>query len=1795
MKRFLAGMLVTSVIATTGVIPSVKAEEPVQNQKDAQWEEISDIINSFSAKARWTSPNYGTVYSDHLPDSALLGNGNTGITSAGNETEKTYLISDGGFWSDNTRTFGFSNGRSPQLVAGGGITIRPVETSPEVEVKHEYNKVYGRPVAASSGQDTASLAVGGVYRYADETKKAKFEGWVSEVGQEQYLTVDMETETRFNRWTVKHNNYTAGNGQELNTSDFSLEYSRDGKSWITADTVTGNTADETDRKLFYTTSARYVRLHITKPSREDASVGRARISQFEVYCDDNYGESLATPEQGATVTVSSEPYGGKDNIINNVWEKLKDGFNDYSGWVSLHKAMPQWAQIDLGSIKTFDEWGIVHAGNELLVQDLYQSGNTNADHHTSFPTGYRRFNPRDFKVSYSTDGNEWSVLENFSGNTLGLNSGRLDSPVTARYIRFDYTVGEQYKSGTTTVDTNQRARIAKVFVFDNQKSNFYKMTMEEYPENPGAGGSQIVPAPTVDFLEQLDIAKAEINTDMMIGQVPLHFNTWLYPNEDIFVIRLTSGGNESQTVDVNVWGKESLPSLTPAANVDMDKTHPMMESLSGVDGDVVWGSRTTNVADDVMKDGTVYKARWMSEIAMAAKVIGGENPSYTNSGNEGKLRLTIPAGETVTIVTGIHCEENQKPDAENGAKGIAVQKAIDKIRAIDTADEVDSLYAEHQKWWQDYYKLSYADFGDVNLNRLYYGSQYLFGCCTREGQTAPGLYGVWTNNDRMKWQGDYHLNYNFQSPYYGSYSSNRLREFSQPMFEIFARNIDKGLASAANPDALKSIEANWYWATREDLHEGIQDAILYPVGLKQYDQPFSNSFLNQTMNALFCSAQILSYYRYTLDEDWLFEKHQTPEGNTYTLYDFLVYNANFYAKWLEKKGTRIDEEYIKDSPSWPTGHALTTKHSKNYTDKYPDYTEDMGDDYCYVLYDGAHEGSFDFNPSVMTGGVKNLMDGLMEIGREHAPSSEKYEMWKDISDHIVGPEVTIFNYNGKEIFGLSEDRGIRPVSAPVNMEFVHPGDQLGFNSDPYLLQVGRNSMDVANWSSVNSTPKASTMAARVQYDTNKLVNNINTYVINKMKPNFYVDDNTHGWEKVGVVEALNNMLVQSDGGIIKVFPVWRSNYNGKFSTVREKGAFLVSSEIKNNVVQYVEVFSEKGSKLNLVIPWDVDKNDTLLYNTETEEIIDYGEIQVTENSGDPYISVPTSEGGNYRLVRVTKETGKAPEMPQNLSVKTISADSIVLDWEVSDQETERVGYIVRYYEEGQETQAREIRTEETSVELEGLKPGTAYVFEALAYYFYKPEMVSEAATVKAATVPDQGIRTLLAVDENAGGQISKLRVGALPKELEQLLPKTVNALIYEATGTVESTEVKVIWDISTVDYSTTRPQVIVGQIDTKDWIANPHGYTVKCQLCLHDLTVELVSAETQKLNTVLDMTSLGSSDWVSVQRGGDSLWNQKSDSDLISAVESFKPGNSFSSSSDFWLLSKFEDGTNPAQKDESTEFAKTTTGSGGAVFIRNQGNGFSFTVESQPYEQTLMVWVGGNRAVGELTAAFDDQEVSVSDTMDTRIDKVSGMLAGAHNTNKGGKVFTLKFKGTKAGEKLHVTYVMKEDLAKGEGQVILKAIALSGEPEEENNAAVEFLGGSLRMDYTDYAQTSLRFGYEIKLPEGAELNTWYWDYSVNGQPELTSRLRGHNMIIHEDGSITSNLVITGIPSKYYDRDLYAQLTITYILNGETVTVTESMVQKRSVAEVANAILEDETATDKERAYAQGIVDVLKTR
>ena len=141
---------------------------------------------------------------------------------------------------------------------------------------------------------------------------------------------------------------------------------------------------------------------------------------------------------------------------------------------------------------------------------------------------------------------------------------------------------------------------------------------------------------------------------------------------------------------------------------------------------------------------------------------------------------------------------------------------------------------------------------------------------------------------------------------------------------------------------------------------------------------------------------------------------------------------------------------------------------------------------------------------------------------------------------------------------------------------------------------------------------------------------------------------------------------------------------------------------------------------------------------------------------------------------------------------------------------------------------------------------------------------------------------------------------------------------------------------------------------------------------------------------------------------------------------------------------------------------------------------------------------------------------------------------------------------------------------------------------------IDFLGGSLRMDYTtsdgsyDFTKTSLRFGYQIKLPEGAVLESWKWDYGTAAD-RLSQSVTGKNKVPQADGSFVSNLVLKNAPVDKYDTLVYTALSVTYEKDGKTITVTDKT-ESRSVKAVAEAIVNAPNATEAEKEYARGLLN-----
>ncbi len=161
------------------------------------------------------------------------------------------------------------------------------------------------------------------------------------------------------------------------------------------------------------------------------------------------------------------------------------------------------------------------------------------------------------------------------------------------------------------------------------------------------------------------------------------------------------------------------------------------------------------------------------------------------------------------------------------------------------------------------------------------------------------------------------------------------------------------------------------------------------------------------------------------------------------------------------------------------------------------------------------------------------------------------------------------------------------------------------------------------------------------------------------------------------------------------------------------------------------------------------------------------------------------------------------------------------------------------------------------------------------------------------------------------------------------------------------------------------------------------------------------------------------------------------------------------------------------------------------------------------------------------------------------------------------------------------------------GLAYAKFVDAEGVPGSE--ALMWFKGGSLRLDYGEtYDKASLRLGYEVNLPEGAQID-WAgtgWNYAKGDSPAMTGPFaKVKNYAKSAAGAdYVANLVMTGIPAKAYSTQVRALMSVAYWTDdGTHVVAMQSVDSSRSVLDVAKAVVADPAAPAEQVAYAQELI------
>ncbi len=110
----------------------------------------------------------------------------------------------------------------------------------------------------------------------------------------------------------------------------------------------------------------------------------------------------------------------------------------------------------------------------------------------------------------------------------------------------------------------------------------------------------------------------------------------------------------------------------------------------------------------------------------------------------------------------------------------------DKPKAIAAGEIVkkalqsgfDQATTNHKAWWLNYWQQSSVSIPDAQLQKQYYLEMYKFGAASRKGAPPITLQAVWTadNGKLPPWKGDLHNDLNTQLSYWPSYTGNHPEE-----------------------------------------------------------------------------------------------------------------------------------------------------------------------------------------------------------------------------------------------------------------------------------------------------------------------------------------------------------------------------------------------------------------------------------------------------------------------------------------------------------------------------------------------------------------------------------------------------------------------------------------------------------------------------------------------------------------------------------------------------------------------------------------------------------------------------------------------------------------------------------------------------------------------------------------------------------------------------------------------------------------------------------------------------------
>ena len=510
------------------------------------------------------------------------------------------------------------------------------------------------------------------------------------------------------------------------------------------------------------------------------------------------------------------------------------------------------------------------------------------------------------------------------------------------------------------------------------------------------------------------------------------------------------------------------------------------------------------------------------------------------------FRWTFNPLDTLHLTAYVAVVTNREADDPVAAARTLLTQAL--------SDGYNALRAEHVAWWNGFWSRSFLDLSDDYIENLWYLSMYLLASSSR-GSQPPALFSPWFLDDFQSWHGDYHGNVNIQQLYWPVLTANH-PELAEPYIRTFHAMLPR--------------------VTEETREVYDMRGAKYPHMTTDNGTEMGFGWARYCLHVPAWHTSIFwQRYRCTRDRAFLAE----------VAYPVMKAVLTFY------------EDYV-------------SRDERGTVHIWPSNSSEQGE---WWVRDVTQDLAF----------LRELLTAGIEAAEILGVDADRRAVWKEIlaslAQYPIAGEV-ILDYEGAPAdLALNHPALMAPVFPTGDVGPGHPLWETFRHTAFGLLARSGRKLDLApfslpTWNDDMSWPWLCCIMARLGEGeaARAYLYDLGIWQFQKLNGTFAWNVAWTHKQRIrqpailntseGFASAVNEMVLQTYDGLIRVFPALPHDWSGRFAGFRAVGAFLVSAAASHGAVDWIVVSSEAGGRCRVANPWlgrtaevhDVTGNDLIL-------------------------------------------------------------------------------------------------------------------------------------------------------------------------------------------------------------------------------------------------------------------------------------------------------------------------------------------------------------------------------------------------------------------------------------------------------------------------------------------------------------------------------------------------------------------------------------------------------------------------